>query len=129
MIDTTRRLLGAALWSDEGSSRLRHTPVLDPDIVRALDVGQVGYVHRGGVTFVQVKRLVAGPAAVAPPAAGDRPGWHAAVMPASLPGTAEPAGPAVPPGGGPAGAAEPAGQPALPDAGPLLDEAFGPESR
>jgi hypothetical protein len=129
MIDTTRRLLGAALWSDEGSSRLRHTPVLDPDIVRALDVGQVGYVHRGGVTFVQVKRLVAGPAAVAPPAAGDRPGWQAAVMPASLPGTAEPAGPAVPPGAGPAGAAEPAGQPALPDAGPLLDEAFGPESR
>ena len=84
--------MGAALWSDEGSSRLRHTPVLDPDIVRALDVGQVAYIHRGAVTFVQVKRLVAAPAALAPPAASGRPGWQAAVMPASLPGLAEPAG-------------------------------------
>ena len=124
MIDTTRRLMGAALWSDEGSSRLRHTPVLDPDIVRALDVGQVAYVHRGGVTFVQVKRLVAAPAALAPPGAGDRPGWQAAVMPAG----AEPAGPAVRPDAGRRARPSPAAA-VLPDAGPLLDEAFGPESR
>jgi len=129
VIDTTRRLMGAALWSDEGSSRLRHTPVLDPDIVRALDVGQAAYIHRGAVTFVQVKRLVAAPAALAPPAASGRPGWQAAVMPASLPGLADPAGPVVPPDAGPPGAAEPGGSPVLPDAGPLLDEAFGPESR
>ena len=121
--------MGAALWSDEGSSRLRHTPVLDPDIVRALDVGQAAYIHRGAVTFVQVKRLVAAPAALAPPAASGRPGWQAAVMPASLPGLADPAGPVVPPDAGPPGAAEPGGSPVLPDAGPLLDEAFGPESR
>jgi hypothetical protein len=132
LIDTTRRLMGAALWSDEGSSRLRHTPVLDSDIVRALDVGQVAYIHRGGVTFVQVKRLVAAPAALAPRAAGDQPGWQQAVRPASQPGVAEPAGPAVSPDAGPdrgADAAEAAGSPVLPDAGPLLDEAFGPESR
>jgi hypothetical protein len=128
-IDTTRKLMGAALWSDEGSSRLRHTPVLDPDIVRALDVGQVAYVHRGGVTFVQVKRLVAAPAALAPPPASGRPGWQAAVIPAGLPGAAEPAGPAVAPDAGPPGVAAPAGSAVLPDAGPLLDEAFGPESR
>jgi hypothetical protein len=135
MIDTTRRLMGAALWSYEGSSRLRHTPVLDPDVVRALDVGQAAYIHRGGVTFVQVKRLTAAPAALAPAAPGDRPGWQAAVVPAGLPGVAEPAGPAVQPGAGPPGmaeppsAAEPAASTVLPDAGPLLDEAFGPESR
>jgi hypothetical protein len=120
LIDTTRRLTGAVLWDDEGSSRVRHTPVLDPDIVRALDVGQVAYIHRGGVTFVQVKRLVAAPAALTPPAASGRPGWQAASTAAGLPG---PAGPGGQPGLAPAGSAVP------PDAGPLLDEAFGPESR
>jgi hypothetical protein len=107
MIDTTRRLTGAVLWDDEGSSRLRHAPVLDPDIVRALGVGQVAYIHRGGVTFVQVKRLVAAPAALAPPPASARPGWQPASTAAGLP----------------------AASTVLPDAGPLLDEAFGPESR
>ena len=114
-IDTTRRLMGAALWSGEGSSRLRPAPVLDPDIIRSLDVGQVAYTHRGGVTFVQVKRLVAAPAALAPPTGDGRPGWQAASTPAGLPATGE-------------AAAEPAAA-VLPDAGPLLDEAFGPEPR
>jgi hypothetical protein len=116
---------------------VRHTPVLDPDIVRALDVGQVAYIHRGGVTFVQVKRLVAAPAALAPPVASGRPGWQAASTEAGLPGTAgparlpgvAPAGSAVSPDAGPPGVTQPAGSTVLPDAGPLLDEAFGPESR
>jgi hypothetical protein len=56
-------------------------------------------------------------------------GWQSAVIPAGLPGVAEPAAPAVPPDAGPPGAAGPAGPAVLPDAGPLLDEAFGPESR
>jgi hypothetical protein len=137
MIDTTRRLMGAALWADEGSSRVRHAPVLDPDIVRALDVGQVAYIHRGGVTFVQVKRLVAAPGALAPPVASGGPGWQAASAEAGLPGTAgparppgvAPAGSAVSPDAGPPGVTQPAGSTVLPDAGPLLDEAFGPESR
>ena len=104
-------ILGAALWSGEGSSRLRPAPVLDPDIIRSLDVGQVAYTHRGGVTFVQVKRLVAAPAALAPPTGEGSAGPQAASTPAGLPAAAEPA-PAV-----------------LPDAGPLLDEAFGTEPR
>jgi hypothetical protein len=134
MKDTTRRLMGAALWADEGSSRVRHVPVLDPDIVRALDVGQAAYIYRGGVTFVQVKRLVAAPAGLPPPSGGHQPGWQAASAAAGLPGTAglpgvAPAGAALRPDAGPPGAAEPAGSAVLPDAGPLLDEAFGPESR
>jgi hypothetical protein len=40
--------------------------VLDGDIVRRLEVGQVAYVYRGGVTFLQIKRLTGRQAAIAP---------------------------------------------------------------
>jgi hypothetical protein len=100
-VDTTRQLTGRLRWSRSGSSRLHQIPVADPDLVRALDVGQAAYIFRGGVTFTLIKRLVAGPAAVAAP---DRVPW-------------------------PAAAAEvcsaPAGSPALPDITALLDDAFG----
>jgi hypothetical protein len=56
-VDTTRRFDGAGAWSDDGLSRTRLAPVLDGDLVRRLDVGQVAYVYRGGVTFLQIKRL------------------------------------------------------------------------
>ena len=62
MVDTSRRLLGSALWSGGGYSRAHYTRVVDPDIVRCLDVGQAAYIYRGGVTYLQVKRLAAGAA-------------------------------------------------------------------
>jgi hypothetical protein len=136
VIDTTRRLLGTPLWGDEGTSRVRHTPVLDPDIVRSLGVGQAAYVYRGGVTFVQVKRLVAAPAALPPPEPGGEPGWQETTVTApagSLPDTGQTAmtvSAAADTVSVPAGAdsvTAPAG--GLPDAGPLLDEAFGEEPR
>ena len=110
--DTSRRVLGTALWGHEGSSRVQGAPVADPAIIRSLDVGQAAYIYRGGVTFVQVKRLVAAPAALA----------------------GEPAVPRPPPGpperaagqAGPVAARGPCpDQP--PDAGAVLDEAFGGE--
>jgi len=106
VMDTTRQLVRFPRWSRRGSSRLQSGPVADPAIVRALDVGQAAYLHRGGVTYTQVKRLVVGPAALtgAPtlwtaPAGQDR----------SLrcDRTSVIAGPR------------------LPDVGPFLDEAFG----
>ena len=109
--DTSRRVLGVALWGREGSSRVRGTPVADPAIIRSLDVGQAAYIYRGGVTFVQVKRLVAAPAALPPhsrPADGP-----------SRPSAARS------PGDAPPGGADRPGP--LPDAGPLLDDAFGGE--
>jgi hypothetical protein len=113
VVDTSRRVLRAALWSRKGTSRVRDAPVADPALIRRLDVGQAAYIYRGGVTFVQVKRLIAAPAALAcepVPAAEPAPG---PVTAARSPGDA-------PPGG--------ADRPAsLPDAGPLLDEAFGGE--
>jgi hypothetical protein len=67
VVDTTRRLLGVPLWAHEGLSRAGGTPVVDGEIIRGLTVGQAAYIYRGGVTYVQVKRLVAGPAELARP--------------------------------------------------------------
>jgi len=116
-LDTSRQLAGRLHWTRHGSSRLSERPVADPKRIRALEAGQVAYIHHGGVTFIQVKRLVAGPAAL-------------------------PSGPAVQSGGRqrgdrqpvPAGPAVPAAPDVpvlpdvrvLPDASKLLDAAFGP---
>jgi hypothetical protein len=107
-VDSTRRMVAAPVWSEEGSSRVRRMPVVDPEIIRGLGVGQTAYVHQGGVTYVQVKRLVAAPAALsatpAPPAASPVPPAAATVRPAPPP----PRPPA--------------------DVTVFLDEAFGPEA-
>ena len=103
-VDTTRPFAGHGAWAGEGMSRTRLVPVLDADIVRQLDVGQAAYVYRGGVTYVQVKRLTGRQAALAP-AAGDAP-----TVP--LPAVAVPA-------------QWPPPQPPPPDASEVLDEAFG----
>jgi len=103
-VDTTRRFAGQGAWAGDGLSRTRLVPVLDADIVRQLDVGQAAYVYRGGVTYVQVKRLTGRQAALAP-ASGDAP-----TMP--LPAVSVPA-------------QWPPPQPPPPDASEVLDEAFG----
>jgi hypothetical protein len=106
--ETTRRLIGIPVWSHQGTSRVRLAPVVDPDLVRTLDVGQAAYIYRGGVTYVQVKRLVTAPAAL--PAPGQAP-TAAPDTPDTVSRRAAPA---------------PAPSP-LPDARPLLDQAFGAE--
>ena len=116
VVDTTRRLLGVPLWAHEGLSRAEGTPVVDPELIRALAVGQAAYIYRGGVSYVQVKRLVAGPAQLATVPA-------AAVTAATAAVTA--AGAARPDAAGQPG--EPPSARPLADVGPLLDEAFGRE--
>jgi hypothetical protein len=146
-VDSTRRLMGSPMvtasptaaghtwaasflappfsavrWSGEGSSQVRLMPVLDPDIVRGLGVGQAAYVHQGGVTYVQVKRLVAAPAALP----------RAAARHAAPPAPPPPAAARAPANGAPAhGHGVPAnGVPApvrpMADVSAFLDEAFGP---
>jgi len=106
--ETSRMLVGIPVWRHRGTSRLRSGPVVDPNLIRALVVGQAAYIYRGGVTYVQVKRLVTGPAALPPPAAGPAPG------PAPAVAQAAPSESERPPQ-------------ALPDVSAVLDEAFGAE--
>jgi hypothetical protein len=115
VVDTTRRLLGVPLWAHEGLSRAGGTPVVDGEIIRGLAVGQAAYIYRGGVTYVQVKRLVAGPAELARPAGP-------AADPAIELGGALPRDVAAVPGVRPDAGS-------WPDVSPVLDEAFGAEDR
>jgi len=146
-VDTSRRFSGAGAWADDGLSRTRLAPVLDGDLVRRLDVGQVCYVYRGGVTFLQIKRLTGRQAAIGPGLhAGGRAGMRTAAgryggAPAEPPTMPLPVTGAAPgPGSAPAAWPpwQPAGRhsvpappgpllpgPALPDVGEVLDEAFG----
>jgi hypothetical protein len=144
-VDTSRRYAGAGAWDDSGSSRTRLVPVLDADLVRRLDVGQVAYVYRGGVTYVQVKRLTGRQAAIYPAVVrepGGRDGMGAdGAMADTLPlpplPPQWPARPArAPDGAGAAAAGVPGmsgvprvsgvpGVRGLPDVSAVLDEAFG----
>jgi hypothetical protein len=110
-VDSTRRMIAAPLWSDEGSSRVRHAPVVDPEIVRGLGAGQAAYVYQGGVTYVQVKRLVGAPAALPyVPAPGPSAAFPAPAASAKAPAGTAPSRP-------------------LADVSGFLDEAFGRETR
>jgi hypothetical protein len=113
-VDTTRQLTGRLRWSRSGSSRLHQVPVADPDLIRSLDVGQAAYIFRGGVTFTQVKRLVAGPAALGgAPTRGAGAPTHPVVSSPAEHSPEVAMVPAPPAAGG------------LPDISALLDEAFG----
>jgi hypothetical protein len=121
LVDTSRRLLGVPVWGHQGTSRIRQAPVADPALIRSLDVGQVAYIYRGGVTFVQVKRLIGGPAALPGPTV--LAGTDGLADPAEMAGPdglADPAEMAAPPTSAP--------RRPLPDVSELLDEAFGPEA-
>ena len=136
-VDTSRRFAGAGPWDDDGLSRTRLTPVLDGNLVRRLDVGQACYVYRGGVTFLQVKRLTGRQAEIgsgmgvrsrdgATPAAAAAYPEFPAPWPAGGAADGPPTAPL--PVAGAAAAARPGTAvpgPALPDVGELLDEAFG----
>ena len=126
-VDTSRRFDGAGPWPDAGMSRTRLAPVLDEDIVRQLEVGQTAYVYRGGVTYVQVKRLTGRQAALAPAVVRDR--ADGADRADGLDGAARGEAPTVPLGW-PAPFTGPSPAPGLPgmvlpDASEVLDEAFG----
>jgi hypothetical protein len=124
-VDTSRNLSSAGSWDGSGMSRIQAVPVVDGDIVRQLDIGQAGYVYRGGVTYVQVKRIIGRQAALG----------AAPVPPAPVPGSGSGSAQGSARGSGAvsvtgdAGSAVPAQRAAgaheLPDVSEVLDEAFG----
>jgi hypothetical protein len=127
-VDTSRRFSGAGAWGDDGLSRTRRAPVLDGDLVRRLEVGQVCYVYRGGVTFLQIKRLTGRQAAIGRGLGGGaRATREAEPSTVPLPVVGAPSGGPVTGGPVAGGAAWPG--PALADVSEVLDEAFGQEPR
>jgi hypothetical protein len=120
-LDTTRALGRYPRWLKQGSSRLREVPAADPNLIRRLDVGQTAYIDRGGVTYIQVKRLVAGPAAVPGPSS---PGPGTAGEPRRVAVTAVEG---TDQASGPAARVRATAGPRQPDVSPVLDAAFGPE--
>ena len=54
-VQTTRFLSGRHTWEPTGVSTPKLQPVIDPDIIRHLDVGQAAYIYRGGATYLHVK--------------------------------------------------------------------------
>jgi len=108
VLDTTRDLARFPFWRRRGHSRMREVPVVDHGIIRRLRVGQAAHIYEGGVTYIQVKRLVA------PPAPAD--------VLSSGPWTGQPA-----PSVAMTTAPSPRAGTGLPDVSQVLDAAFGPE--
>jgi hypothetical protein len=103
VIETATKVIGG-MWGDEGSSRIQHAWTADPGIARSLAVGQAGYLHAGGCTWVQVARPRPSPLPLPPPP----PRPAVVIPPPPAPPQARPEPAAVP--SGPAG----------------LDDVFGP---
>lgn len=110
-IDTTRALGRYPRWRKQGSSRLHDAPVADPALIRKLEAGQVAFIDRGRVTYIQVKRLVAAPAAV--------PGRRSSPDPATANEPGQPSAPKAPDPAAP--------ERDEPNVSEVLDAAFGPE--
>jgi hypothetical protein len=54
VLEAGRKLLGAGRTGDEGTSRVAHQWLVDPDRVRQMDTGQAAYIRHGSATFVHV---------------------------------------------------------------------------
>ncbi|HLN69199.1 MAG TPA: hypothetical protein VK280_18265 [Streptosporangiaceae bacterium] len=66
VLETAHKLIGNA-WGDEGSTRLQHSWVADPDLIRRLRTGQACYITHNTATFVQVARPRPSPLTLLPP--------------------------------------------------------------
>jgi hypothetical protein len=55
VLESGRKLLGAGRTGDEGTSRIAHTWIADPDRIRQLATGQAAYIRHGTATFITIK--------------------------------------------------------------------------
>ena len=54
ILEAGRKLLGPGRTGDEGTSRIAHTWIADPDRIRQLATGQAAFIRHGGATFINV---------------------------------------------------------------------------
>ena len=54
VLESGRKLLGGGKTGGEGTSRLAHTWIADPDRIRQLATGQAAYIRHGGATFITI---------------------------------------------------------------------------
>jgi hypothetical protein len=92
VIETATKVIGG-MWGDEGSSRVQHAWTADPGIARTLDVGQAGYIHAGGCTWIHIARPRPSPLPLPPPPRPpvvviESPAPQAQTSPADAPGPA-----------------------------------------
>jgi hypothetical protein len=66
VLEAGRKLLGAGITGDEGTSRIAHTWITDPDRIRQLVTGQAAYIRHGTAAYVSIVPV---PAAAQPPTA------------------------------------------------------------
>lgn len=111
VLESARKLIAAG-WGDEGTTRIQRAFTADPDLIRALDVGQACYIRHRPAVYVHVTmaRPLSLPSARRPgapgtvPAAGSEAGPVAQPLPAVVqaPGRLDdvlgpaPCGPGVP---------------------------------
>jgi hypothetical protein len=60
VLEGSRKTLGAGRTGDEGSSRVAHTWVVDPDRIRQLGTGQAAWIRHGAATFAQIAPVTTG---------------------------------------------------------------------
>lgn len=85
VLESGRKLLGAGITGDEGTSRVAHTWTVDPDRIRQLAAGQAAYIRHGGATFTCI---VPAPAGQPPRPAPRHPEHEPEPEPEDGPGTA-----------------------------------------
>jgi hypothetical protein len=108
VIETGRKIIAWGRYGEEGTGRMQHAWVVDPDRVRNFRAGQAAWIHGNACTYVQIapyrRSPFALPAGSRAAIAGPRPGVPLAL--GAGPGALVMPGPEIPlpdvaPGGGP----------------------------
>jgi hypothetical protein len=90
IVETATKVIGS-MWGDEGSSRIQHAWLADPQLARALDTGQAAYIHAGGCTWVQIARPHPSPLPLPAPPPQPRPVIPAVAQDSQPPAPGRPA--------------------------------------
>lgn len=100
VIEVGRKIIRPGRYGDEGSGRVQHAWVADPDRVRSFRAGQAAWIFGNACTYVQVAPWRRPPLAL-PAGQVERAALETGPAAADVPAATAPLGPEVPlPGGG-----------------------------